>query len=87
VITSVSSLSTTVTDLGPWPVRSSSNVLAASAICCAIVLLGLSIVIVFGHWDHLSQAKKTGVVEHPQVFHHAGLLVNEPPGNAGMPLI
>ncbi len=43
VMTSVSSLRTTVTDLGPWPVRNSSNVLAASAICWAIVELDLSI--------------------------------------------
>jgi hypothetical protein len=31
--------------------------------------------------------KKTGVVEHPEVFDHAGLLVNEPPGKAGLPFI
>ena len=24
--------------------------------------------------------KKADVVEHPEVFHHVGLLVNEPPG-------
>jgi hypothetical protein len=24
--------------------------------------------------------KKTDVVDHPQVFHHVGLLINEPPG-------
>jgi hypothetical protein len=28
--------------------------------------------------------KKAGVVEHPEVFHHAGLLANEPPGHAGL---
>lgn len=26
--------------------------------------------------------KKADVVEHPKAFHHAGLLVNEPPGSA-----
>jgi hypothetical protein len=31
--------------------------------------------------------KKTGVVEYPEVFDHAGLLVNEPPGKAGLPFI
>ncbi len=31
--------------------------------------------------------KKTGVVEHPQAFDHAGLLVNEPPGAAGLPSV
>jgi hypothetical protein len=29
--------------------------------------------------------KKAGVVEHPGVFDHAGLLVNGPPGTAGLP--
>jgi len=24
------------------------------------------------------------VAEHPEVFHHVGLLVNEPPGTAGL---
>jgi len=33
------------------------------------------------------KAKKTDVVEHPQVFDHVGLLVNEPPGSAGLPFI
>ena len=28
---------------------------------------------------------KTGVAEHPQVFSHAGLLVNWPSGEAGLP--
>jgi len=31
--------------------------------------------------------KKAGVVEYPEVFDHAGLLVNEPPGAAGLPFI
>jgi hypothetical protein len=36
--------------------------------------------------DHRSQThKKTGVVEYGGVFDHAGLLVNEPPGKAGLP--
>jgi hypothetical protein len=26
-------------------------------------------------------------VENPEVFHHVGLLVNEPPGTAGLPFI
>jgi hypothetical protein len=30
----------------------------------------------------LRQQKKADVVEHPKVFHHAGLLVNQPPGTA-----
>jgi hypothetical protein len=29
-------------------------------------------------------AKKTDVAEHPKVFHHVGLLANEPPGPAGL---
>jgi hypothetical protein len=32
-----------------------------------------------------SLQKKAGVVEHPEVFGHAGLLVNGPPGTAGLP--
>jgi hypothetical protein len=29
--------------------------------------------------------KKADVVEHPWVFDHVGLLVNGPPGTAGLP--
>jgi hypothetical protein len=29
--------------------------------------------------------KKAGVAEHPQVFGHAGLLVDGSPGTAGLP--
>jgi len=36
----------------------------------------------------LPETKKAGVAEHPdEEFHHAGLLVNEPPGTAGLPFI
>ena len=28
--------------------------------------------------------KKADVAEHPKVFDHVGLLVNEPPGTAGL---
>jgi len=31
--------------------------------------------------------KKADVVEHPEVFDHVGLLVNKPPGTAGLPFI
>jgi len=31
------------------------------------------------------QAKKADVVEHPEVFDHVGLLVNQPPGTAELP--
>jgi hypothetical protein len=31
--------------------------------------------------------KKNDVVENPEVFYHVGLLVNEPPGTAGLPFI
>jgi len=31
--------------------------------------------------------KKADVVEHPEVFHHVGLLINKPPGMAGLPFI
>jgi len=33
------------------------------------------------------RAKKTDVAEHPQVFRHIGLLLNEPPGVARLPFI
>jgi len=29
--------------------------------------------------------KKADAVKHPEVFDHVGLLVNEPPGPAGLP--
>jgi hypothetical protein len=34
-----------------------------------------------------AQTKKADVVEYPEVLHHVGLLVNEPPGMAGLPFI
>jgi hypothetical protein len=32
-----------------------------------------------------SETKKADVAEHPKVSRHVGLLVNEPPGQAGLP--
>jgi hypothetical protein len=32
-----------------------------------------------------SATKKADVAEHPEVFDHVGLLVNGPPGTAGLP--
>jgi len=34
-----------------------------------------------------SGEKKADVVEHPQVFDHVGLLVDGPPGGAGLPFV
>jgi len=31
--------------------------------------------------------KKTDVAENPAVFGHVGLLINRPPGTAGLPFI
>ena len=68
--------------------RSCSQCRPLRTMCCAGAELDLSIgsflvsVIVFG-----PRKKKAGVVEHPEVFDHAGLLVNGPPGNAGVPFI
>jgi hypothetical protein len=31
--------------------------------------------------------QKADAAEHPQVFHHVGLLVNGPPGMAGLPFM
>jgi hypothetical protein len=30
------------------------------------------------------ETKKADVAEHPEVFHHVGLLSNEPPDTAGL---
>jgi hypothetical protein len=57
-----------------------SKALAAGAIGCAILGLDLSIGLAGP-----PKAKKAGVVEHPEVFDHVGLLVNGPPGHAGLP--
>jgi hypothetical protein len=32
----------------------------------------------------LTRTKKADVAEHPEVFDHVGLLINEPPGRAGL---
>ena len=34
--------------------------------------------------DHPEIKKKADVAEHPEVFHHVGLLFNRPPGMAGL---
>ena len=58
---------------------------AVSAIYCAALawtphLTSFPLVAVAG--DH---EKKAGVAEHPEAFDHAGILVNGPPGTAGLP--
>ena len=35
----------------------------------------------------IASQKKAGVVEHPRVFDHAGLLCDEPPSVAGLPFV
>ena len=37
--------------------------------------------------DLRNRKKKADAVEHPQGLDHVGLLVNEPPGPAGLPFI
>jgi hypothetical protein len=32
----------------------------------------------------ISENKKADVAKHPKVFDHVGLLLNEPPGRAGL---
>jgi hypothetical protein len=66
-----------------------SAAIAARAICCTMVESDLSI----GFRTYPPRAswagageKKAGVGEHLEVFRHAGLLVNGPPGLAGLPL-
>jgi hypothetical protein len=34
-----------------------------------------------------TKTKKADVPEHPKVFQHVGLLINQPPGMAGLPLV
>jgi hypothetical protein len=53
-----------------------------------MVELDLLISVILGGRDRFAPPKakkKAGVVEHLGVFNHAGLLVNEPPGTAGLP--
>jgi hypothetical protein len=57
---------------------------------CAIIELDLSIRFVLGGLQSsrtTDSEKKAGVVEHPWVFDHAGLLVIGPPGSSGLPFI
>jgi len=42
---------------------------------------------VFSFVRCLKETEKADVVEHPEVFDHVGLLVNEPPGIAGVPFV
>ena len=75
-----------VTDFGAWPVRCCSNALATTASFCAIVELPLSMKFV----PVLAadpRNKKADVLEYSEAFEHVGLLVNGPPGSAGLPFI
>jgi hypothetical protein len=36
---------------------------------------------------HHREQKKADVAKHPKVLNHVGLLVNGPPGEAGLPFI
>jgi hypothetical protein len=36
------------------------------------------------HFKSAAINKKADVIERPEAFHHVGLLVNEPPGTAGL---
>ena len=38
-------------------------------------------------WQLDRKTKKADVAEHPEVFHHVGLLIDEPPDIAGLPFI
>src|SRR5438552_17637774 len=85
VITSVSLSKTTDAVLGAWPVLCCSKALAAWASRRATVTSDLSI----GFGPSLGRpapgAKKADVAERPEAFDHVGLLVNGPPGTAGLP--
>jgi len=38
-------------------------------------------------WLGTPETKEADVIGHPWVFNHVGLLVNGPPGTAGLPFI
>ena len=40
-----------------------------------------------GHRSRATETKKADVAEHPEVFRHVGLLIDGPPGLAGLPFI
>jgi hypothetical protein len=46
-----------------------------------------SLLVTAGRPAPLRANKKADVVEHREVFDHVGLLVNEPPGRAGLPFV
>ena len=79
-----------VTDLGMRPVRLRSRVCSASLMWRTMFKSRLSIGFVAGDRRPClvaSGEKKADVVEHPEVFDHVGLLVNGPPGGAGLPFV
>jgi hypothetical protein len=79
-----------MTDLGTCPVLCRSKSLAARAICCAMVELDSSIgssPVIATVPRHRMRKKKADVGNTLRCSNHVGLLVNEPPGMAGLPFI
>jgi hypothetical protein len=52
-----------------------------------MVGLDLSMSSVPAGWDCTTETKKADVTESWEIFHHVGLLVNEPLGTAELPFI
>jgi len=40
-----------------------------------------------GRYPAAPKTKKADVAKHPKALNHVGLLVNRPPGTAGMPFV
>jgi hypothetical protein len=47
-------------------------------------ILSIGLLLAVAHVPRQEETKKADVAEHPKVFDHVGLLVNEPPGYAGL---
>ena len=50
---------------------------------CSLLEASPGSLLVCGHFA-APETKKADVMEHPKAFDHVGLLVNEPPGVAGL---
>jgi hypothetical protein len=77
------------THLAAWPVRLCSKATAACATFSVMRELDLIVAFIGSSFDGGANnadrgQKKADVAEHPEVFNHVGLLVNEPPGKNGV---
>ena len=83
------SLRTTVTDLGVWPVAVAEmrwQLGQPVEPWSKWAVPSISLLVACHHLRAVEAKKKADVVEHPKVFDHVGLLLNEPPGGPGCSL-